>query len=101
MMLFLFLLLGLIEVVIGTFYGRVRIYAYEASMQIHLQLSSSEELFVLQKYLSIFKDQWSVVSWFGFFTILLGLINYFLLGLCQRQKGDGKSQGLINKDTPE
>jgi hypothetical protein len=69
--------LGLVEIFYGVFWGRMRIYAYEAPMVNALGLSPEKHK-AFGDYVGIFKDQWKVVAVFGLVNILLVIAGVLL-----------------------
>ena len=74
--LILLFLVGAAEVFVGMLWGRLRIYAHEApfAQAIGLSSSSPEQTREFGHYITVFKDQWSIVSWFGVATISLAVL---------------------------
>jgi len=66
-------LLGAAEVFVGVFWGRLLIYAQEAPFiqALGFPSISPEQTLAFQHYIGIFKDQWSIVAWFGVATLAL------------------------------
>ena len=75
----LLLLLGVVEIFWGVLWGRMGIYAHEASLSRDLRVSefSAEQVRALNKYIDIFQNQWHVVAWFGAGTVVLAIILYY------------------------
>jgi hypothetical protein len=67
--LILLFLLGFAEVIVGTYLGRMMIYAYEIPFGRAIGLTP-ERYQEFNKYIRLYKDQWTIVTWFGFLTIL-------------------------------
>ena len=69
-------LVGAAEVFVGVLWGRLRIYAHEAPFAhaINLSLSSPEQTRAFNHYIDVFKDQWSIVTWFGVATFVLAVL---------------------------
>lgn len=72
------LLLGSTEVFYGLWWGRLRIYAYEAPFAKAVKSTdwSPEQYRAYGQYITIFKDQWGVVAVFGVVTVVLALLWY-------------------------
>jgi hypothetical protein len=69
----LLFLLGFAEIVVGTFIGRMMIYAHEAPFGQAIELPPERSQAFL-RYIRLFQDQWSIVTWFGFLTILFAAL---------------------------
>jgi hypothetical protein len=74
--------IGAAEILVGAIFGPLGIYSYESPFARDIGVSSDEQARVFGHYLSIFKNQWSIVSWFGAATIVIGLLQLF----CFRQQ---------------
>lgn len=70
---FLFLI-GAAEILVGAVFGPLGVYSQEPPFARDIGISSDEQARVLGHYLSIFKNQWLIVSWFGVATIVTGLL---------------------------
>ena len=69
-------LVGVAEVFVGVLWGRLRIYAHEAPFAHALGYPSlsPEQTQAFNHYIDVFKDQWSIVTWFGIATLLLAVL---------------------------
>ena len=65
-------LIGLVLILVGSFLGRLRIYAIEAPFWLELQASggSLEMRTTYMNYIDILKDQWQVVTLIGIIHII-------------------------------
>ena len=72
--------IGLIEVFYGLLWGRMRIYANEAPFALEMNYTqwTNTQTAAYRKYIDVFKDQWSIVAWFGLLTIAAS-IAWFLI----------------------
>jgi hypothetical protein len=72
------LLLGCIEMFYGALLGPVAIKAHEGNFANAMNSTqwSPEQSHAFFRYIAIFKDQWGIVSLFGFLTIVLALVWY-------------------------
>ena len=68
--LILLFLLGITEIVVGSFFGRLMIYAHEAPFGQAIGLTP-DRYQAFNNYIRLFKDQWNIVTLFGFLTIVL------------------------------
>ena len=83
-LLILLFLVGALEISVGLLWGRLGIYALEApfAQAIGLSSSSPDKTGEFGYYITVFKDQWGIVGWFGVATIFLAL----LLSWTERQR---------------
>jgi ABC-type sugar transport system permease subunit len=65
----LLFLVGLVEVVVGLLVARLRISLYALPFFTDLSVPK-ERAVTFNHYISLFQDQWHLVSWFGIITIL-------------------------------
>jgi hypothetical protein len=68
--------LGGFEIIYGALFGRLRIYAHELPFFQALRLGdlSVEQRRAYGAYITLFKDQWHVVAWFGALTIAAAVV---------------------------
>ena len=86
--------LGLIEVFYGILWGKMMIYAHEAPFSHALNGTkwTDSQAVAYRKYIEIFKDQWSIVAWFGLLTIVAA-ITWFLIERRIETKAKAQSDG--------
>ena len=69
-------LVGAAEVFVGVLWGRLMIYAQETPFLYALGYPafSPEQTQAFNHFIRVFKDQWSIVTWFGVATIVLAVL---------------------------
>jgi hypothetical protein len=69
-------ILGGVEIFYGVLFGRLRIYAQELPFFQSLRLGelSPEQRRAYADYITLFKDQWHIVAWFGALTLAAAVI---------------------------
>ncbi|MDD4870107.1 MAG: hypothetical protein PHR77_06070 [Kiritimatiellae bacterium] len=96
--------IGLIEVFYGILWGKMRIYAHEApfSHEMNYTKWTDSQAVAYRKYIDIFKDQWSIVAWFGLLTIVAAII-WFLIDrrIEAKAKAQPPSAGDAENSAPE
>ena len=78
-------LCGAVQMALGMFAGRLRVYAIEADFWHELGLAESHGP-VFLKYIGTIKDQWSILTWTGLLSLLA--TTALLIATRDAQKGE-------------